>query len=352
MANHHFVPRMYMRLFNNNTKFINGYNIINNRFYENSAIKSQCSRDNMYDLTLDESFQNLENDCSIILRKIIKSKRMPLSTSEEYDVLLKFIAVQNLRTPKTLQETKQKLTYFFENAFEGKSPDEKLFFGEELTKEETLKSIEDDAINFIFDSMSDASHLISDLSSTLLESDNDYFLFSDNPVVLYNKIYEEDYGIGTQRGIKCRGILFFLPISPKICILLYDKSTYMIKNRCLKTEDVSIINGFQYCNADFNLYFGDYIDESYVISLMAKYKECRITPSSHIEKFSNEELHEEIWLISHKKFYIKQDFKFIQVRNKWNKMSDAKKIEPNIRMRDKEPRNNENSNKSIRYDKK
>lgn len=123
---------------------------------------------------------------------------------------------------------------------------------------------------------------LDDLKMCLLSANSpDAFMTSDNPVFKYN-LYCESFTAGGTTGATSTGLLIFLPISPRFCLLLYDGSVYKVgrpgKQELIITTsaDVNLINGMQYIGADANLYFSKGFSSDYFERLSATYGGARL----------------------------------------------------------------------------
>ncbi|OHV11181.1 hypothetical protein BH688_07600 [Kushneria phosphatilytica] len=102
--------------------------------------------------------------------------------------------------------------------------------------------------------------MLQDLKICLLKSvTEEKFITSDNPVVLYNQLFE---GVGgfPKTALGQKGLQIFIPISPRMVILFYDSSTYesrFKKNGSvpLGAADVRCVNKLQWASALENIYF-------------------------------------------------------------------------------------------------
>jgi Protein of unknown function (DUF4238) len=99
------------------------------------------------------------------------------------------------------------------------------------------------------------------------------FVLSDHPVVICNQFVENHprlshcYGA---EGLIVKGIQFVMPVSPRVCIVIYDPQTYACgspRSRVVAAgrHDVRVINSLQAANANQCLYYHpDYmIDEEF-----------------------------------------------------------------------------------------
>jgi len=68
---------------------------------------------------------------------------------------------------------------------------------------------------------------IADLQCHLAISPDGAFITSDNPAFKYNQ-YCEDIDYQGITGALCRGFQIFLPLAPRLCLLLYDRAVYNV----------------------------------------------------------------------------------------------------------------------------
>jgi len=259
--NQHYVPRFYLRNFNlssrNEKTFAYHLGNIENQAYPQS-IKSACSDDDFYTQAnpkdrkeSEQLLSKIENEQSNVLKKIINSENIvhPYNstdssiTFEEYETFLQFIAFQSLRT-KSRKEGIKNLA---------------------REEEETFRSsIDIDSILLIlldglFQSLAFYHNLLRDLCPIMIKNESEIgFLTSDNPVVCDNLRFKE-YGA----GFSSRGLIVYLPLSPKIAILLYDTFCYSIptdfEGRIKVKNDKTIkdLNTYQILNAKDCIFFSD-----------------------------------------------------------------------------------------------
>lgn len=72
------------------------------------------------------------------------------------------------------------------------------------------------------------------------------FVTSDNPTAVYN-IYLERMGC-IESGLACRGVLLYMPLSPKIAVILYDDKVYKIGSRKQSFVDITNCNDIKELN--------------------------------------------------------------------------------------------------------
>ena len=89
------------------------------------------------------------------------------------------------------------------------------------------------------------------------------FISSDNPSVLTNKLYFSHKNVKfVSFGFGSAGALFFLPLTPKLLLVVYDSDVYSLPKEKgfhkIKSEsDVDAVNYFQVMNCNNNVYMRD-----------------------------------------------------------------------------------------------
>ena len=115
------------------------------------------------------------------------------------------------------------------------------------------------------------------------------FIFSDNPIVLYNQFLElKGY---VELGFASVGIEFFIPLSPRAYLILYDSKIYDV-GKCYSNiinitnnTDIYQLNKLQFLSSNNNLYFNNDCDQKYITNLILKNKQYRRTHKINIKKF-------------------------------------------------------------------
>ncbi len=108
--------------------------------------------------------------------------------------------------------------------------------------------------------------LVSDLGIYVLKNRTDTeFIFSDSPVVFYNRYYKNVQHRGVL-GFQEPGLMIFYPISPDTCILLIDEIVYhgnIIGKHFFEIDnnfDITNINKLQLQHSMNSIYFSDSMD--------------------------------------------------------------------------------------------
>ncbi len=228
--NQHYVPKCYLRNFSASPKCITTYIYSKKKFIAHAGLDGVASKEFFYgeDLALEKYLQNLEGEWATAFRVLTHEE--PISDEEaqrlEYSILL-FITIQLNRTLKTAN-SQLEFKQFLENHIRNYSSSSA--HAQHLLEQYIPKNF-----NPVFIPIDVAVHavpVLQDLDVMILfNCSEDDFITSDNPVVLYNKfsVYHKcqgNYGLGS------RGLCIFLPISPKICLCLFDpKIYYPLDNR-------------------------------------------------------------------------------------------------------------------------
>lgn len=237
----HYVPQMYFRNFSENGKSIGGFVLSNRKFVRDMPINGVCKRNYLYgdDLVIEKWFSSLETQWAKVIKKIIRQGNLDLA-DEEWTLLIKFIYLSDVRTgfiADTLDDYTSKL---FQTMIMAKRDHGDVSFSDEQIKRMRMgMTIPNAAALNIMDK---GLWLLADLVPALICNNTSRpFITSDNPVVKYNylfamKNYHCNYGYGQV------GLIIFIPLSPKYCLLVYDPGAYKIAY----TNDTITINSPNY----------------------------------------------------------------------------------------------------------
>lgn len=279
--NQHYVPQFYLKNFTSSEskRCINILNIDRDRVILNASLRDQCSKGYFYgkDSVLDALLTGLEGISSAEIRSLIAGEVM-----ERASILLRlFISVQKGRTLYAVEQA-YSLVVGMQAELAKHSP-----AGEQLPKFPTKDEMKDINIK---------QHvllypMLMDLSSALLVNATAIdFITSDNPVVLCNRFYKDNHLSGS--GLAKAGIEIYLPVSPRLVVLLYDGYIWHAPER-LKDGTITItranwvdsVNELQILNAQSNLYFADDGDAKDISDLFAKVKERRRSGDATVETY-------------------------------------------------------------------
>lgn len=253
---HHFVPKFYLKRFSKDGKSIDIFNIPNQKLISGGKLKTQCFRDYLYgkEPDFEHNLANLEGVAATILCRLGDTAFSPTQNSQEWFDLLLYIIVQHSRTVAAINDLDQ-MTDSLLKRFLSHEPK----FAERDPSKFRIRMKDSSQLAVSYGAM--ALPLATDLSLKILRSPkSNAFITSDNPIVYYNRLLEDD-SLHSHCGIACKGLMIFAPISPQVTLLFYDKDVYNVGSSTerrllvLRSDDVEQINGLQYVSADENVYF-------------------------------------------------------------------------------------------------
>lgn len=113
------------------------------------------------------------------------------------------------------------------------------------------------------------------------------FVTSDNPVITINQFAYLFDGVRTCAGFGQCGFQLLLPVSPTLCLMLYDPKVYKVGNRrevCvqLSDKDTEIVNSLQIQAAEDCVYYSDPGTQSYIEKLIVRYRSLRVPVQAHL----------------------------------------------------------------------
>ena len=225
----HYIPKFYLANFSGNKKFIDKCILSSGKIIRSAPTKSTGGQDYLYgeDGKIEEIFCQLEGRWDGIIRNIILTESIP-KDGEDYEYLLHFILLSENRT---LAKANSNLEFW----------GEQYRVMAKLLKENGKINLSDAAIETIgadtpIPNLQDLKNdiflmnICADLRMALIKNISPLpFITSDHPVVKYNQLfmshdYYKAYGYGQM------GIQMFFPISPSLCLALFDAIPYRLHN--------------------------------------------------------------------------------------------------------------------------
>ncbi|MCW3793989.1 DUF4238 domain-containing protein [Paenibacillus sp. LS1] len=288
----HYVPKFYLRNFSESKKSIASFNLSRGLFVGEASIKNMCQRNNFYGAdNQTENFlgEKIETPSALIIQNILKTNTLP-DELEDYAELLWFILTSEARHLKTAES----LNHTFESVLKAKMELNPQFKEVDLDKYQiTINEPANVAIQQAIENL----ELVLDLEPLLIierTGGTRQFITSDYPVVRYNSFYLKKQYYGGFGNIS-RGAQFFIPLSPHVCILLYDKDIYHIPQQeknilsLRKAKEVDQLNQLFFLNAHNNVFCAQKTKEDYIKEL---HRKCRNDPKiadldREITKFSS-----------------------------------------------------------------
>jgi hypothetical protein len=248
----HYIPQGYLRSFEieSNPGYIYNYKLNKEKFYESSGldpikIENILYLTHFYSLGVELLLKDIEDSFYAIRNKIISDNSMKRISIEEKISIVRYIFAQSIRTPLErnrfvdLAKSMIKSIYVTQESLEFDKADINIAFNEVYIR----LTVENAMSKFLFPLPKETRQveLINFYLKNkwkLILAEHMKFYTSDNPIILYNNNYEsivdQDYIdslktpnskiFGTKRphGLMEPGIQLYFPITPKLCILIYN----------------------------------------------------------------------------------------------------------------------------------
>jgi hypothetical protein len=249
--NQHFVPKVYLRSFScdPDRAAINLFNITQKRSIARASIKGQCSSNYFYgeDKQLDDALQGSEGFYGLFLKELEKPDFKPETGHLEF--LRHFCFLQHSRTAAQAQRTFNFMVSMANAAFDGKPP------------EDYVPNVKE-SVRMGMKAFSEHVYAIHDLKVRLVRNHTGIdFVSSDNPSVHTNRWHlQSPKARGKSPGVSSAGVIFFMPITPRILCVVYDGDVYTTDHHdnwieLKRAADVLALNDQQYLNCQANIYF-------------------------------------------------------------------------------------------------
>ena len=264
----HYVPRFILRNFSHDDRSISLMVLSSGQRIDHAGIRSQCKHDYFYGKQegIENAFQKQEGLVSRILKNLNPSE-LENKNEEELAAIITFIHYQNFRT---LSSTK--MIQNFINTMMKPLLKKQVSLNPAISQDDLEKAkigLGNPQI-FLLKQAYETLPVILDLEIKFIVTDKPPgFVISDNPVVAYNQFVEHHKALKKYTsitGLAAKGLQFYMPISPNICIALYDPTTYRYGSNTsrickLGQRDKKILNWMQGINALKCLYFDPNIIE-------------------------------------------------------------------------------------------
>lgn len=288
-VSNHYVPQFYLRNFSADKKNVGLYVIKHKKYVQKVSIRRTACKDYLYgeDGKIEDMFMHIERQAARIIRGICESQSIPNKNSEDYHTLLIFILLCEARNIKAADSFNNLINVQMKTILKmkmdhGQLPDISPEFLEDA-------KISADIPNLLsIQTTANIYPILLDLKTCLIVNKTDRnFLTSDNPLVRYNLMYIKrgyrlrGYGFGNM------GIQLFFPITPRLCICVFDDILYKLegiveKDNIIITKGkyVDELNKLFYLNSYESIFFNDKSSESYIKRIV----ESNVHSNSEIEK--------------------------------------------------------------------
>lgn len=288
----HYIPKFYLANFSGNKSFIDKCLLASGKIIRSAPTKSTGGKDYLYgkDGVIEETFMQLEGRWDGIVKNIIATEGLP-SNAEDLEYLLHFILLSENRT---LAKANNNMEFWGEH----------YRVTAKLMKEHGRLDVPEEAIEMIgaespipnlqdFKNHMFLMNICADLRIALIKNISPLpFITSDHPVAKYNQLfishnYFVAYGYGQM------GIQIFFPISPLLCLVLFDPIPYRLhnyyKNKFVVKEPTAIraINTLVAGYANQELYFSSATSDRTIRKILDKRSPNTLTPASGSHRVEN-----------------------------------------------------------------
>jgi len=254
----HYVPRLILRGFSSDGRRVSLRVLSSGRFIHNASLNEQCYENYFYGddggiegalAKLEEAFKSTVGDLS--------PKHLEAVTTEKSRLLCLFVHYQNFRTAAAADDTADFIDGLAKKVLAKDSrldPEmlARVKIGPQMPQHETLYHA------------AEAEPILLDLDVKFLVSDKKVgFVLSDHPVASLNQWMEHHpvfCRVGANDGIALRGLQWFLPLSPHVCVAVFDPGAYEYGSPRRRTcsvglRDIRLLNTLQALRARECIYF-------------------------------------------------------------------------------------------------
>lgn len=253
--NQHFVPRIHLRPFtvNGDGLAINLFNLDRMKAIPNAPVRNQCSGDYFYgqNKLLENAINFIEDPYGPIVRHLSEGGTVGSAVKI---VMKRFIYLQYLRTEAASLKASEMALALQDVP------------GSDLPVP-TIKEASKEAVQAAMLSYKDTMRIVDDLTLCIVRNRTGLpFFTSDDPAVLTNRLHIQRPRKGRPSfGVKTAGAIFFLPLSPSLCAILYDGAVYSSGHSAHWIEidrqgDIEALNAHQILGCCANVYFREWDD--------------------------------------------------------------------------------------------
>lgn len=184
-------------------KCTNIRNVAGARYLYNYTKNEKLSLENTF-------FDKIDHNISIAINQVISDTK---NLEKQKHHIISYVASQITRTPETLQRIKDLDSLIKDNIDEDFS-----FIKDTTAQNNFLETIKDNTEKYI--------KILLEKECQIYENPRDFFVISDNPVIMINSSNEQELEISEKKYIPVLNCsIFMMPISPKHLIIFHNKST-------------------------------------------------------------------------------------------------------------------------------
>lgn len=255
----HYVPRLILREFSQDRATTSVLVLDSGEAIDGAPISRQCYENYFYgeDGKVENALEQIEGLFSTLLGDR-SAERLEALADADMVILTFFVQLQRGRTVAASEQISEQTDSFWKAALAG---DPRLNGLGDLDQFR-IGSDRPQSESLYYAAL--AWPMLLDLRLKFLVPNGKLgFVVSDDPVILYNQ-YAEHHPIYRHHpatvGLAMKGLQVFLPLSPRLCLALFDPSAYEYgssKRRVcsLGLRDVRLLNQMQALNAHECLYF-------------------------------------------------------------------------------------------------
>lgn len=247
VSNNHYIPQGYLKEFEceDKAKSIYNFKLEEATLDENSGnipvkIEKILASSHFYSLGMELLLKIIEDEFYAIRDKIKSSYDIKLPYEEKI-ATVRYLFAQYVRTPLERNRFVNMAKSILKSVYYDKANRDKIRI--EFNKMYVRKMIEDGMFQFLYPTKDNTNLELFNFylknEWKLIRSEHMDFFTSDNPIILYNNSYNSMVNqdhinslktpnskiFGTRRphGLMDPGIQLYFPITPKLCILIYDR---------------------------------------------------------------------------------------------------------------------------------
>ena len=249
-----------MANFSGSSKYIDKCILSSGNILRKVPTKSTGGRNYLYgkDGVIEDAFSKMESVWASIIRTIILKEQLPRDWVSIEEILY-FIVASDYRTWAHAQEILEPFSVLYQTIARMHKAHGRLEVPDELISR--IRAEDPIPNRYAFKYVPHTVDCCRDLELVLVKNISEMpFITSDNPVAKYNQLFMEreyyrPYGYGHW------GIQIFVPISPKLCLVLFDSCAYRVRhihNGKIVLNDpkaIQAINSLVVAYSDKEIYF-------------------------------------------------------------------------------------------------
>ena len=254
----HYVPRLVLRNFSFDGRRVSLALVKDGTRHDDVSLRDQCYSDYFYGKApdLEDAFSDQEGRLAALLGDL-DPVRLEQLTDENLAEVKFFVHYQRQRTVAAAAMTEDTMDALFRKVA-SMDPRVRDIDLSKYRLKLTMPQLDGLA------AAAEAMPLVADLKVKFLVNDTRVgFVISDAPVATYNQWAEHHpkfRGYGGYKGVATKGLQWFYPVSPAICVAVYDPTTYEYGRRHRRLcragkHDVALLNSLQALHARDCVYF-------------------------------------------------------------------------------------------------